>query len=97
MLVPQPPSAFDVGWDKLNHVLAFAGPALAGLIARRRTGLRSAATLLCALLLWGGAMELLQSMLPPRQGDWADLMADALGLLAGALVYRATRRWFRRP
>ena len=36
MLLPRPPSAVDTGWDKLNHVLAFAGPMLAGLAARRR-------------------------------------------------------------
>lgn len=97
MLMPRPPSAFDTGWDKLNHVLAFAGPALAGLLARRRAGWGPAAALLLGLLLWGAALEVLQSWMPPRRGDPADLLADALGLLAGALLYAAARRTLRRP
>ncbi len=97
MLMPRPPSVFDTGWDKLNHVLAFAGPALAGLLARRRAGWGPAAALLLSLLLWGAALEVLQSLLPPRRGDPADLLADALGLLVGALLYAAARRALRRP
>jgi VanZ family protein len=96
MLVPRPPSSLDTGWDKLNHVLAFAGPALAGLLARSRQGHAGAAGLLGALLLWGLALELLQSQLPPRQGDPADLLADAIGLLVGALLYRSLRSVLRR-
>jgi VanZ family protein len=91
MLWPRPPAGMDlIGWDKANHALAFAGPALAGLLGRRQDSLRSAALLLAALLAWGGGLELLQSLLPPRQGDWADLAADAVGLLLGALAYAAT-------
>lgn len=93
MLWPRPPAVTDLtGWDKLNHALAFAGPALAGLLARPRRGMATGALLLTALLAWGGALELLQSALPPRQGDWADLLADAVGLAIGALCYRTLPR-----
>lgn len=95
MLMPKPPPSLDTGWDKLNHVLAFAGPALAGLLARRRPGRRSAALLLALLLLWGGVLELAQSLLPPRTGDPADLVADAVGLALGALAYRVAGPWLR--
>lgn len=92
MLWPRPPAGLDLtGWDKLNHAIAFAGPALAGLLARRRRGVASAGLLLVGLLAWGGALEVVQSFLPPRQGDAADLLADAVGLLVGALAYRAVR------
>ena len=97
MLWPRPPAAVDLtGWDKLNHAIAFAGPALAGLLARRRRGLWSALALLGALLAWGGALELLQTQLPPRQGDWGDLLADAVGLVCGAGLYGLLRRWIIR-
>lgn len=95
MLMPRPPSSLDTGWDKMNHVLAFAGPALAGLLARSRQGHVGAAGVLGALLLWGAALELLQSQMPPRQGDAADLLADAIGLLAGALLYLSLRSVLR--
>lgn len=87
LLVPRPPSAFDTGWDKLNHVLAFAGPCFAGLAALRPVRWSSGAPLALTLLTWGGALELMQAWLPPRSGDWADLVADALGIGLGALAY----------
>lgn len=95
MLVPRPPSSLDTGWDKMNHVLAFAGPALAGLLGRAGRGVRSAVLLLAGLLAWGGVLELLQTLVPPRQGDVADLVADAIGLAIGALIYRLLRGWLR--
>lgn len=88
MLWPRPPASLDlVGWDKANHAIAFAATALAGLLGRSRDSRASAATVLLALLAWGAALELLQSVLPPRQGDWADLAADGVGLLLGALAF----------
>lgn len=96
MLWPRPPASIDlIGWDKANHALAFAGLALAGLLALRQTTAASASALLLALLAWGGALEVLQSHLPPRQGDWADLLADGVGLLAGAALYGVLARWLR--
>jgi VanZ family protein len=94
MLVPRPPSGLDTGWDKLNHLLAFAGPCLAGLAALQRPGWRQAAGLMLALLAWGGVLELLQGLLPPRSADAADLLADALGILLGALLYAGAARRF---
>lgn len=91
MLLPRPPPALDAGWDKLNHVLAFAGPMFAGLAACRRPDLPSVARLAAALLAWGAALELLQGLLPPRQADVADLLADAVGLVVGAAAYAAAR------
>lgn len=96
MLWPRPPASLDVvGWDKANHALAFASLALCGLLALRQATAVTAAALLAALLAWGGALEVLQSFLPPRQGDWADLLADGVGLAAGALLYGVLARWLR--
>ena len=95
MLLPQPPAAADTGWDKLNHVLAFAGPCFAGLAARAGAGWRSACGIPLGLLLWGAALEGLQVLLPPRSADALDLLADAVGLLLGALAYSGARRLLR--
>lgn len=97
MLLPQPPSAADTGWDKLNHVLAFAGPMLAGLAARARPDRRAVIVLALGLLAWGAMLEGLQTLLPPRRGELADWLADAVGVAAGAAAYAAADRVFRRP
>ena len=48
--------------------------------------------LLLGLLAWGLGLELLQSLLPPRRGDLADLAADGAGILCGCLLYLGARR-----
>lgn len=97
MLVPAPPSVADTGWDKLNHVLAFAGPMFAGLAAQGRPGRRAAMRLALGLLAWGAALELLQAQLPPRSGDPADWLADAVGVALGAAAHAAASALLRRP
>jgi VanZ family protein len=85
-LSPAPPPTLSTGWDKANHLLAFA--TLGGLASQ---GWRSAWTWAC-LLAFGGAIELLQALTPTREASWADLGADALGLALAALVVGAIRR-----
>lgn len=84
-LVPKPPTGIDLGWDKLNHMLAFTALAIAAWLAfpaRLRTRLFS----LCALLAFGGLIEILQLYVPGRSAEWADLLADALGIALGAAL-----------
>lgn len=74
--------------DKLNHLLAYIVlmlyfGQLAGAGWRRR--LRVAA----ALIAYGAAIEILQSMLPPRSAEWADLAADVVGIGIGWLLLRS--------
>jgi VanZ family protein len=96
MLLPRPPPSLDTGWDKANHLLAFAGPTVAGMAAlRRRDGWRAPALCL-ALLAWGGALELLQGLLPPRTADWADWAADGAGIFLGLAVCALAARLSRR-
>jgi VanZ family protein len=89
MLLPSPPSALDSGWDKLNHVLAFAGPMFAGLAALADPTRRTALVLAAGLLAWGAALEFLQGLLPPRSADPADWLADAIGVALGAALFAA--------
>ncbi|MGM9515965.1 VanZ family protein [Roseateles sp. DB2] len=83
-LSPSPPKAADLGWDKLNHLSAFGLlMLLAGLAWPRRW--RQAAL---GLMAYGGLIELLQTQVPGRSAEWADLLADALGLLLGLSLLR---------
>ena len=84
------------GWDKSNHVLAFAALAfLANKAWRGHTWL-----VLPSLLAYGALIEVLQFFTPERYAEWSDLWADGLGLLvgealarlAGALAQRQARR-----
>jgi VanZ family protein len=78
-LAPNPsPDAIE-HLDKLKHVAAFA--VLAALGAAAWPSLASPWPIFLGLLLYGGLLEWLQSLLPTRFASVADLAADALGLL----------------
>lgn len=81
-----------VAWtDKAAHVVLFALPALAGMLAGVRPVL-----LLGALALHAPLSEAVQHwVLPDRGGDAGDALADLAGVVAGALaalVWRTRRR-----
>ncbi len=81
-LLPQNVPMPSTGWDKSNHLLAFA--TLGGLGCWSWPGrLRF---VLPALLAYGGLIEVLQSFTPDRSAEFEDLLADALGLLIGAAI-----------
>jgi VanZ family protein len=91
-LMPMPPQTASLGWDKANHLLAFAALAVCAVFGFR--GRRAALwAVLAALLAFGAAIELLQQLVPNRQAEWADLLADALGIALGAALASA---WLRR-
>lgn len=84
-LTPHPPRSLDTGWDKLNHTLAFAALAFCACGAARRSRWQLMAWLI-ALLAYGGGIELAQTLMPGRSGEWADWLGDGVGLLCGAAV-----------
>ncbi len=80
-------------WDKGQHAVGFAWLALLGLLTHRQKPW----TLLIALLLYGGIIELLQAVTGWRHAEWQDLLADGIGLLIGTTIWlfmrhRATRQ-----
>jgi len=87
-LAPRPPVGISTGWDKTNHLLAFAALLCSGRLAWARRP----ALLALALLAYGGLIELLQLQIPGRDGEWADLLADACGMGLGLLVFLLLRR-----
>ncbi len=90
---PEPPPSADMGWDKLNHSSAFAAMAFAACFSFPRS-LRRQCTGLAGMLAYGGLIEIVQLFIPGRTGEWADLLADALGIGAGAAIALVILRWF---
>lgn len=81
-----PKQAFDV-WDKAQHAFGFLGLTVLGLVAHPR----HRPQLVAGLLLYGVCIELAQSVSGWRQGDVADWLADAIGIVAGTLLFRPWR------
>lgn len=78
-LLPSPPPGLTTGWDKSNHLLAFAVLAWLGCKAFPQR----VAVALLGLLAYGALIEILQSFTPTRSAEWLDLLADSLGILVG--------------
>ena len=83
-LVPSPPPMITTGWDKLNHLLAFG--AMAWLACKAFPQRLTA--VLCALLVYGALIEVMQSWTPSRSAEWLDLFADMFGILLGWMLIR---------
>lgn len=88
LLLPLGPNVPGTGWDKSNHLLAFA---LLAILACRAWP-ASVVAALAALLVYGGLIEILQSFTGYRSAEWADWLADAVGLLLGWTLLRAARQ-----
>lgn len=74
--------------DKVQHGLAFALLVGLGWLGRLRPLVR----LCLGLLLLGGAIEVAQSFTATRSAEWADILADAIGIGVGALGATWTQR-----
>jgi VanZ family protein len=75
-------------WDKGQHAFGFAWLALIGLLAYSDKPL----TVLPALLVYGGVIELLQAATGWRYGEWLDFLADGIGVVIGAVLWLLVRR-----
>src|SRR5690606_19817592 len=82
-LWPDDSAPVGTGWDKANHVIAYVALAMLG-----RFGFPAASfwKLGLCLLAYGGLIEILQGMTPDRMADWADLAANAIGIVIGLVV-----------
>jgi VanZ family protein len=81
-LSPAPPKEADLGWDKLNHLAAFASLAAVAFLGRVGVWVRIA----LALLAYGALIEVLQSFTATRSAEWGDLLADGVGIASGLLL-----------
>ncbi len=93
-LMPKPPTTASLGWDKANHLAAFAALTLLahwGWPKLRWSGLW------LALLAYGVLIEVAQSLTPNRSADAVDVLADAIGIglaqLFAVLLALGWQRW----
>ena len=76
-------------WDKAEHAISWAVLTGAGLLlsTKRRWAIGVFA------FVFGAAIEVLQAILPfGRDGDWHDLAADTVGIVAAYAVWLIWRR-----
>lgn len=79
---------FPSPWDKLAHVTTFALIGGATGLASGARGWRLVLSCVAGALAIGAMDELHQAYLPGRSASWADLGADLVGGLFGAVVAR---------
>lgn len=92
---PAPPLAAAGAGDKLWHGLAFAAMATCWAMARD-SGWARQGQAFGGLLLYGVLIEAVQSHLPSRSAEAADVLADAVGIACGLLLAAWLRRVLRR-
>jgi VanZ family protein len=80
--------------DKIDHVLGFAALSATGLLACAPQW-RRAVLVGASMLAYGALIELLQTQVPGRSGELADVVADAIGIAFGVAVVSSLRRIFR--
>ena len=81
-IVPTSTPLPTTGWDKSNHLVAFAALAYLG----QKAFSQNAFKLIIGLIAFGGLIELLQTFTPTRSGEWQDLIADVIGIFIGLLI-----------
>lgn len=90
-LLNDPDPRLSTGWDKGNHVLAFCVLTLLG----RWSFPQQALLLVVGLCVYGIGIEILQALSGYRFAEYADLLADAIGVALGFGLY-ALGRWAQR-
>ena len=90
-LLSDPDPRLSAGWDKGNHVLAFCVLALLG----RWSFPQQALLLAVGLCTYGIGIEILQGLSGYRFAEWADLVADGLGIALGFVLF-ACYGWLQR-
>jgi VanZ family protein len=90
-LSPTPPEDIGFAWDKLNHVLAFAALAFSAWLGYPASRAMRVFWF-CALVAYGGLIEILQLFVPGRSSEWSDLLGDTVGIVFGAVIATAALR-----
>ncbi len=78
-------------WNKLQHVLAYA--VLSALGGRAYPAKKQVAALFFGLVVLGGALEAIQTIVPGREAGVADAIANAVGTGIGLFAERVARKF----
>lgn len=86
-LMPNPPTPFEFRmFDKVEHGIAYA--AMSWWFCQIYQSARSRLWVCVALLAYGVLIEILQGMTGYRYFEYADMLADGVGVVAGLLLAR---------
>ena len=92
-LTPSPPTPLVFPHaDKLEHLVAYA--LLMGWFCQIYSARRQRIYLALACIAYGGIIELLQGWGGHRYAEWADLLADSLGVALGWLLNTTSLQYF---
>ncbi len=78
-------------WDKLQHVLAYAGVSVLGGLAYPAK--KNIAAMFFGLFALGATLEVIQSFVPNRVPGLGDAIANAVGTGIGLFVERLARQY----
>jgi VanZ family protein len=78
------PSGLFEWWDKAQHVLAFFCLGGLGILSYSK----SITKVSLGLLMYGGLIEIIQSLTGWRSGEWADWLADGIGILLSVNAFK---------
>ena len=78
------PSGLFDWWDKAQHVLAFFCLSGLGILGYPK----SITKVSLGLLMYGGLIEAIQSLTGWRSGEWADWLADGIGILLSIITVK---------
>lgn len=89
-----PSTLFGVPLTVYLHLLAYAG--LTAALAHAMLAVDGRALLVAVALAtaYGGAIEVLQGLVPRRTMEGTDALANAIGATAGALLWNRLAPWF---
>jgi VanZ family protein len=78
------PSGLFDWWDKAQHVLAFFCLSFLGILGYPK----SITKISLGLLMYGGLIEIIQSLTGWRFGEWVDWLADGVGILFSVVALK---------
>ena len=92
-LLPQETLPETAAWDKLNHALAYGVLAVLGGFGFK--GWRSLLMVGIGLVVLGAGLELVQSVIPDRDGSITDALANFIGVAIGSVATVGTNTFLR--